>query len=71
MTQRRYTLDEIDRMRNALSVLRTPGGVYDPNRVEKQVERELRTAMLGGVDPKEIIAKTSKTQLEQIRENFE
>lgn len=68
MTQRRYTLDEIDLMRAALSTLRTPGGVYDPNRVEKQVERELRTAMIGGVDPDEIIEKASKIQTERFAE---
>src|SRR5674476_118006 len=55
--QRRYTLNEIDRMRTAIK--RVQGFNYT-NRVTTglpSIEDQLRTAMIGGVEPQELEAK--------------
>lgn len=61
MTQRAYTLDEIDGMRRAIFYLRTAGQLFggglsgDQRRdMERTTEERLRTYMLGGIDPEEL-----------------
>jgi hypothetical protein len=64
--QRRYSLDEIDRMRDTLRNFHSRldvfsggkfvGRTYD-NTSDEQVERELRTLMLNGTDPAELEAR--------------
>lgn len=51
--QRRYTADEIDRMRSAIKRLQPFNHLYRPSGLPP-VEEQLRTAMLGGVDPQEL-----------------
>lgn len=50
MTQRAYTVDEIDQMRSSM---RMAG--YEPDVAEDR----LRTYMIGGIDPASLIAKMS------------
>lgn len=51
----RYTLDEIDRMRKAISRVQPFHGAYrSPGLLSTTIEDQLRTAMVGGVDPKEL-----------------
>lgn len=47
----RYTLDEIDRLRDAIYRRQTEGlePLWDPKELEKTVERRLRTAIAAGV----------------------
>jgi hypothetical protein len=49
--QRRYTLDEIDRMRAAIRRVQPSNYM---NRPLLSVEDQLRTAMVGGVEPQEL-----------------
>lgn len=53
MTQRKYSIDEIDSMRNSISWLQ-PSGIYHRGEREDQIERELRTHMLNGTSPEEL-----------------
>jgi hypothetical protein len=56
MAKRRYTVDEIDRMREAIKTILTAGlgGSCNPDEVDKQAERQLRTHLLAGTPLKEI-----------------
>ena len=69
--QRRYTLDEIDRMRKAISRVQPFHGAYrPPGPMSVTIEDQLRTAMIGGVDPKELEDKAD-AHWERIRERRE
>ncbi len=72
MTERTYTVEEIDRMREALKRRHAPWhygiGLFDVEkgalkRAFARAEDELRTYMLAGVDPLEVIAAV-KVELE-------
>lgn len=66
MTQRAYTLDEIDRMRSDLGRrLNSPpfGGMVS----SATIEDRLRTYMMGGVDPAELKAKADEREAEITR----
>jgi hypothetical protein len=52
--QRRYTIDEIDRMRKAILRINPYGQRFDGMKQRATVEDQLRTAMIGGVDPQEL-----------------
>lgn len=51
--QRRYTIDDIDRMRKAISRVQPFNYINRPS-CQPSVEEQLRTAMLGGVGPQEL-----------------
>lgn len=60
MTERRYSISEIDRMRQAIwnKLSRTYRIIYeaDNDRLAKKVEDELRAVLLAGVDPDDLVA---------------
>lgn len=67
--QRRYTIDEIDAMREAIGELKMLVTSSDKNGKpcswtgsadQEQIERELRTHMLNGTDPGELVERASK-----------
>lgn len=69
MTERRYTLAEIDAMRKALrdrlfskfwEHRSSASGDYETT-LHADAERQLRTAMLGGVDPAEFTNRTGNS----------
>ena len=71
MTQRTYTLEEIDRMRRAVFMMHTPrltnGAVYPGGYIDKMYdnairnsEEQLRTYMAGGVSPEELEARAKE-----------
>jgi hypothetical protein len=55
MTERKYSVSEIDKMRQAVDVLLTRNGVpfRKADRVV-EIEQRLRTYMMNGTDPKEL-----------------
>lgn len=70
MTQRCYTLDEIDAMRDAVFDLSIPEWIYssddplyhrqvnkDSFATQKLAEARLRTYLMAGIEPADIIAK--------------
>jgi hypothetical protein len=57
--QRRYTLNDIDRMRSAIKRLQPFNHLYRPTGLPP-VEEQLRTAMLGGVAPQELEDKAAE-----------
>jgi hypothetical protein len=54
----KYSVDEIDRMRETVRRLLTPkgGGLYsyNPEQRTKEIEERLRTYMLNGTEPSEL-----------------
>lgn len=53
MPKRKYSIEEIDRMREAVELMQ-PDGVYNEREEERRIERELRTYMRNGTDPAEL-----------------
>jgi len=75
MTQRAYTLNEIDRMRAAVRALNEPlmfpGVLYQFSPEHDRyviAEDQLRTYMLGGVDPKDLEEKARARYSEHAKE---
>lgn len=54
-SRRTYTTGEIDAMRDAIYWSYPKGDPWDDNERCKEVERTLRTYIMGGVDPNELI----------------
>lgn len=83
MSERRYTVSEIDSMREALRWMHDPppmsdgwGRRYGPGDYEREqqtkcirLEEELRTLMVGGVDPLDVAQKLAVEQ-EKWRKDF-
>ena len=67
--QRRYTLDEIDAMRNACHTLYANGcgGNQYTHVIEERSEDMLRTYMLNGTDPAELVAKAQASQEDETK----
>jgi hypothetical protein len=55
MTERKYSITEIDRMRIAIR-WSYPSGVYYSNERTADIENRLRTYMQNGTDPEELEA---------------
>lgn len=60
MAERRYSFSEIQAMRNALRLSYPSGVSYYEDQRSKEIEERVRTLMVGGVDPKEVIAECEK-----------
>ncbi len=64
MTARKYSLDEIDKMRGALRTLCIHLEVpYLPKEKNAEIEDQLRTYMLNGTDPDELKEHATKKRL--------
>lgn len=62
---RRYTLAEIDEMRELIHhTLTIQVGSYHPDQMEKRVEARLRTCLLAGIDPQELRDKLTEAEKE-------
>lgn len=79
MKERAYTLSEIDRMRRAMAVICEPGptgrtgmataAIILDNMAQAQlIEERIRTAMLGGVKPRELEVDADLHAAQSIRE---
>lgn len=57
MTERKYSISEIDKMRGAVRLKLQPGPMqpYNGAELSARVEDRLRTYMLAGVDPDELV----------------
>jgi hypothetical protein len=67
MSERKYSVQEIERMRSALRWIITPvNQCFYPDEINKQIENQLRTYMLAGTEPNELERRLDeKMQLEQ------
>ena len=54
MSERKYSVSEMDRMRRTLSWLHRPGGPYRQHEEDARMENILRTYMQNGTDPEEL-----------------
>jgi len=54
MSERKYSVSEIDRMRKAIEWSFPTGVSYDAVDRAAEIEERLRTYMLNGTDPKEL-----------------
>ncbi len=54
MTQRKYSIDEIDQMRRAVGWIHAPLGAYYKSEEDARKEQILRTYMLNGTAPEEL-----------------
>ena len=62
MIERKYSVAEIDAMRNAISwVYPGPGVPFYKEEADKAIEERIRTYMSAGVDPQELIDQCGKT----------
>lgn len=66
MTQRAYTLDEIDRMRVAVAHFEFPTG-RTVEEFQRRIEDLLRTYMLGGVSVEELEARAKEIVTKGLR----
>ncbi len=58
MSERKYSVSEIERMRDALRwILIQPGVTYYEDQKAAEIEEQLRTYMLAGTAPEELEAK--------------
>lgn len=57
MTERKYSISEIDKMRGAVRLKLQPGPMqpYNDAELSARVEDQLRTYMMAGVDPDELV----------------
>jgi len=60
MSDRKYSVAEIDRMREDIGRMFPLGVAYDPDWRARQIEDKLRTYMLNGTDPDELAAESDK-----------
>lgn len=54
MSERKYSVSEIDQMRNSVDWMTTPYGAYYPEKRKAEIEDRLRTYMLNGTEPREL-----------------
>jgi hypothetical protein len=59
-TNRSYTLDEIDRMREAIRWLYPKGISYEPAERNADIENRIRTYMAAGIFPEELEKKMNE-----------
>lgn len=59
-TQRAYTVDEVDRMRKAISWSYPDGVSYYPAERAADIENRIRTYMAAGVSPEELERKRNE-----------
>lgn len=57
---RKYSLEEIDRMRKDVATLCAHNGGYDPKEQIVKIEERLRTYMANGTEPEELSAAARK-----------
>lgn len=56
MTERAYTVSEIDQMRSAIRFQLTPVNLsFYQDEVNRQIEEQLRTYMLAGIEPVDLV----------------
>lgn len=60
MSERKYSFSEIESMRSALAMSYPTAISYNASERSKEVEERVRTLMIGGVDPSEVIDKCSQ-----------
>lgn len=58
--QRRYSFNEIELMRQMLSMSYPDGVCYMADERSKEIEERVRTLMVGGVDPQEVVENCRK-----------
>jgi hypothetical protein len=66
MTDRAYTVAEIDRMRTAVEWMQSDGP-YRPSERVHEIEERLRTYMLAGIDPQDLENQARKMVTERQR----
>lgn len=54
MTDRKYTLAEIDRMRNAINWMYPDGVAFYQDERARETEERLRTYMAAGIEPEDL-----------------
>lgn len=72
MTERAYTFSEIQSMRQAIEWSYPCGVAFYPEQRTKEIEERVRTLMVGGCDPKEVIAScmSQVAQQQQMEQNY-
>jgi hypothetical protein len=61
MSERKYSFSEIECMRRALAWTYPPMQTYYPEERTREIEERLRTLLIAGVDPQEVIDEAHKT----------
>jgi ABC-type glycerol-3-phosphate transport system substrate-binding protein len=65
MSERKYSYGEIEAMRQALTWDYPSGVGFYPEERTKEIEERIRTLMVGGVDPQEVLDQVQKNQAQR------